>query len=510
MPPSNLEAEASGLLDRLLNVFYEEQRYGPGCALSQKQPLTYFVCSQPILIDATLNCLMLLIRSRQSIVNKIISTVLSFNPLKNVRASTMGPRERIVLRSLERNTRLFLMNIVRRNGNAPIVPRIQQHVDRMLAMQMEFFDEGSRKRGPPEPTDGLDSAKRARLNSGLRSGGAPPPPPLPPGPVTIAQLYTLTSDEALRAFDVTPIPVDLVVRITMAVLQHLDSIQLDEALNHVRSRYVELSHRAPPPKPAAPTAAPVDAEDDYEPELEPVEDAEHVLNQMDMAPPGEAEDPRAAPPDLAIGTFTLPQPPPVSREDAAKLGTGCVTRVFGMMNRLDEPDKTPKPGLHRLAGSRYDKEAWVMVVARLATRAHPEFASGETDPNSSREVATTKNNIGDSIRETLWKYVVDDFRHRIDVAISWLNEEWYNDKITTKWALESRDQSEGSLQVVGAANYEKWALRLLDAIIPYLDAGDKLLVRFLGEVPEVTESIMSRVKNMANDPDRISLTVKAL
>ena len=92
----------------------------------------------------------------------------------------------------------------------------------------------------------------------------------------------------------------------------------------------------------------------------------------------------------------------------------------------------------------------------------------------------------------------------------WLCEEWYNDKVTSNWAQQAQDQGDHALKPIGASNYERCTLRLLDTFIPYLDAGDKLLVRFLGEIPEVTKAMMGRVKNMANDPDRISLTVKAI
>ena len=395
-----------------------------------------------------------------------------------------------------------------RNESGPYAGRIKQHVDRMLALQMEVFEEGSRKRGPPETTDGLDNAKRARLAGG--PAGAVQPPPLPKGPVTYAQLYTLTPDEALKSFDVTTIPLDLVIRITLAVLQHLDSMQLDEALNLVRSRYVQMGRDNPAAAAAAASAgaAPADDDDDYEPDFEPEEDREQVLNKLDMAPP-EEEDAKNAP-HLAIGAFKLPQPPPVTPEQAVTLGNGCVGRVFGMVNQFEAPEKTPKSGFNRLAGSRYDREAWVTVMTRLATRAHPQFVSEDKATNGSTAVASTKNTLGDGIRQTLWQYVIDDFRRRIDVGIMWLNEEWYNDKITTRWAQESADGEDGALKPVAASNYETQTLRVLDTIAPYLDAGDKLLIRFLGEIPEVTQTIMDRVKRMAKDPDRISLAVKAL
>ena len=477
--------------------------------------LNQVICSDPVLVDATLNCLALLVRTRQSTANKIVTAILNYNPLKQVKAATMGPRERIVYRSLERNTRIFLMNIVRRSEFSPFAARIKAHIDRLVALQMEIFDENARKRGAPDGAEGPEAAaKRARLNAGLRGPGTAPPP-LPPGPVTATQLYTLTGDSALQGFDVTPIPLDLVVRITLAVLQHIDSIQLDDALNVVRSRFMELSRR-PLLQQQASTA---EADDDYEPELEEAEDAEQVLNKLDAAAPDEAAaaDARAAA-ELALGAFRLPQPPPLTKVDATTLGGGCVTRVLGLMRQAEEPDRTPKPGLQRLAGSRYDREAWVTILTRLATRGSPDIGNNkkrmeDEDADGERQVVwEDERTFADGIRETLWRYVIDDFRHRIDVAIAWLNEEWYNDKITTRWAAAQASQEivNGAAPATGAANYEKWTLRLLDAIIPYLDAGDKLLVRFLGEIPEVDTAIVGRVQAMARDPDRISLTVKAL
>jgi symplekin len=53
-------------------------------------------------------------------------------------------------------------------------------------------------------------------------------------------------------------------------------------------------------------------------------------------------------------------------------------------------------------------------------------------------------------------------------------------------------------------------LRVLDGIIPYLDAKDKLLIRFLSEIPEVNEKVLERVKGLARDPERVQLAVNSL
>ena len=338
-------------------------------------------------------------------------------------------------------------------------------------------------------------------------------PPLPPGPVSFAQLYTLTNEEGLRFFDVTALPLDLVVRITVPVLQRIDPGAFEHAINAIRARYLTYSQsqkRAPQGPHLIPTASALDDEEDYEPDFEPTEDTEQILNKEDAL---STEDPRQALKDLTLGPFKLPQPPPLTGQEAEQLGKVTISRVFSKMNDLDDPTKAPKPGLNRLAGSTNDKEAWTTVITRLATRASSGLQ--DTEEEVKREnVQTgvvglrTGHSLGDGIRETLWKYIIEDFRVRIPIAISWLNEEWYNDRVMQMQSSGSLDQN-GSIAPV-QTNYGKWVLKILDGMVPYLDAKDKVLIRFLSEIPEVSQAVLQRIKNIARDPDRVSLAVNAI
>ncbi len=95
----------------------------------------------------------------------------------------------------------------------------------------DIFDEASRKRGASDPTDGLDPAKRQKL--GAQVANAAPKflvPPLTPGPHTIAELFTVTGDEALKAFDVAQLSEDLVVKIGITILQRIDADTLNQAV----------------------------------------------------------------------------------------------------------------------------------------------------------------------------------------------------------------------------------------------------------------------------------------
>jgi symplekin len=126
----------------------------------------------------------------------------------------------------------------------PLAGKIHQYIERMMRSRTEIFDEASRKRGPPEPVDGLDSAKRQKLGAQVP---VPAPkfhvPPLTPAPHSIAELFTVTTDEGLKTFDVSQLSEDLVVKISIIILQKLDTETLNQAVQvqmHILSVHLLL------------------------------------------------------------------------------------------------------------------------------------------------------------------------------------------------------------------------------------------------------------------------------
>jgi len=119
---------------------------------------------------------------------------------------------------------------IRSDPNISLAPRIQQYVERMARSRTEIFEEASRKRGPPEPTDGIDAAKRQKLDAQV-SKQKLHIPPFAPGPHTIAELFTITTDAALQTFDVSQLPEDLAVKIVVTILQRVDVDILNQAIN---------------------------------------------------------------------------------------------------------------------------------------------------------------------------------------------------------------------------------------------------------------------------------------
>jgi symplekin len=258
-----------------------------------------------------------------------------------------------------------------------------------------------------------------------------------------------------------------------------------------------------------PTAA--DDEEEYEPDFEP-EDAEQIINKLDGIPASPLAPERIS--DAPLAPYKLPQAPPLSIQEAQKHGDMTVQRAFGMLSSIGEPNlktKITRGGFNRLAASNFDRDSWVTMYSRLATRA----SAGLEDPDEGvkseyGDVKKGSLDLSEVIRDSLYKYIMYDWKKRIDVAISWLNEEWYNDAVLSSQSLTKRHSNGNSTQSMPKGNYQRCALRLLDGIITYIEGTDKVLVRFISEIPGLDATILGRMKKMAEDPERIDLAIMVL
>ncbi|KAM0216632.1 hypothetical protein ACHAPA_007582 [Fusarium lateritium] len=450
LDPRNLEAEASGLLDRMLSALQE----------SWTRPTTS---------------------------NRVINALLNFNPLK-LANSPLTPKTRVMIRSMEKTTRMLLIHLVKRDPNNPMAPRIQQHVERMMRTMADIFENSGRKR-PHEPVPQEDyDTKRQRLTPAQIQI-----PPLGPGPHSLADVFTLIDNTALRNFDISQVPAPLVARIAVITLARLDPQVLAKTVDGVRGRLDALAS-APAPE-LNPNTAPLGVEeedDDYEPDFYQAEDTEQILNKLDSSPVHEAP---ALDDGLALRSFHLHQPSALTPEAALTAGNGTITRVIEMMKSLEDPVKKSKAGFSRLAASSGNKDSWMTILARLATRS---VAGLEETSIKDEDGSSAPQSLSNNIRDIMYSYVMEDFRKHIDVAVSWLCEEWFNDKLQQK---KGGDRS---------LHYEKCCLRLIDGFLPYLHPQDKVLTRFLSEIPELNKNVLSRVKHMCRDPSVVQLALTSL
>ncbi|KGQ12387.1 mRNA cleavage and polyadenylation specificity facto r complex subunit pta1 [Beauveria bassiana D1-5] len=470
LDPRTLEAEASGLLDRMLSVLQDS--------------------NDALVVDATLNCLSILIRTRPETSNRIINAIFAFNPL-NLAPSPLTPRSKVMIRSMEKTVRSLLVNLSRRDPHNPLVPRMQQHVERNMRMIAEAFDSSGKKRALNVPQHDGSDAKRQRITTAQIQI-----PPLGSGPHSLADLFSLVSNDGLKTFDLSLVPPAMVSKLVVTTLARLDTQLLAKAVDGVRDRLQTVANA--PVAGLNPNTAPLgvdDDDDDYEPDFYQAEDTEQILNKLDSEPSG--LDPIHLDDNLALKSFSLSQPQQLTPELALTAGAGTVEKVVGMMKSLEDSSaKKVKTGFSRLAASSGTKDAWMTILARLATRSSTGLdeilVKGEDDGD------TSSQSLSNTIREVLYNYIMEDFRKHIDVAVSWLCEEWYNDRLLSK---TNRDYPK---------YYEKCALRLLDGFLPYVHPQDKVLTRFLSEIPELNQEILSRVKQMCRDPLVVKLALTSL
>jgi symplekin len=192
-----------------------------------------------------------------------------------------------------------------------------------------------------------------------------------------------------------------------------------------------------------------------------------------------------------------------------------------MLSSVDETQKSKvaKGGFNRLAATDYNRDAWVTILSRLATRASAGLDDPEEGIKDEYAVKNAKGSlkISDAVRDGLYQYILYNWKQRIDVAISWLNEEWYNDMILAQSAEEEDATRNGTTSTnhhtsakLASGNYHRCALRLIDGILPYIEHTDKIIIRFLSEIPQIDYSILVRLKKMAEDPERIDLACNSL
>lgn len=528
LDPRHLEAEATGLLDRMLGVLQDNS-------------------SDALIVDATLNTLSVLVRTRPTTVNRTINAVLSFNPLK-LANGPMTQRTRVMVRSMEKTTRMLLIHLTKRDPQNASNARIHQYLERLMRSRAEVFDDAAgRKRVlADQQAAAYGDAKRQRLAAG---GVAVPPiteiAPLAPGQNSLADIFALTSSTQLRSFRASLVPLDLVAKISVSTLQRVDQKLLEKAIQGIRNRLTTLEAASAQLSLLNPDTTPLDVEDDdddYEPDFSAAEDAEQILNKLDMDAGSSGHNAAgalvittaaaAAATSLALGAFHLPTAPPLTAEQAVKVGQATVARVFDTMQAAEDGVAAPATsgavivrkasttaGLNRVAASSQSREAWTTILTRLATRSASgleEEAKEETETETEAEAEAGKSgkvktegdkalikkrpSLNDSIRESLFRYVLEDFRRRIDVAVAWLCEEWYNDRVGGLYETQRQQQ-----------HYEEWAVRLLDGFLPYLHGQDnKVLTRFLSEIPALSKALLQRVKSLCRDPSMVPVALTSL
>ncbi|KKA30570.1 hypothetical protein TD95_001084 [Thielaviopsis punctulata] len=544
LDPRTLEAEAHGLLDRILSILQDSNTN---------------VLNEGLVVDATMNCLAILVRTRHNIANRIFGVVLNFDPYRHTNGM-MTPKDKIVTRSMMKTVRIFLIGFMKRDPQNPFAQRIHQRIEWLMVRGPNGLpDDNGRKRPFEAQQQNHMDPKRQRM---AHTAQIQPPqheevnyqtPPLGPGPHTLADLFTLSSsaNDTVKGFDVHTLPPPLVSRIIISTLASIKPHVLERKIQDVRQRFDTLRAAVPPPPPTTtgmnpntqPLGVEADDDDDYEPDYYMGEDDEQMLNTMDSEPTqAVVPKPEAS---LSLEAFKLPTAPPLTQESALGMGQLALRQVFEDRVTVSDDSastsataKKTKLGWRQFAANSGDRDSWITTLIRIASRSSSEVgqlaeceaqnsdadatASTEHDSDANADpespvikteqstekfkksptgVVAMSTALNDGLRDMIYKYILGDFRKRVDVAVLWLCEEWYNDRVQARYGAATSGRE---------PQYHRLVLRLLDGFLPYLNPGDKVLTRFLSEIPELSEAILTRVKNTCRDPTVVSLVLTSL
>lgn len=103
---------------------------------------------------------------------------------------------------------------------------MQAYLERLAEARDTLFREETRKRpAPGADAEPLEANKKPRLEAAIQ------PSPIPTGPVSVAQVFTVTVDPTAQSFDVNAIPIDIVSKLLVPLLRSIDKVRLDAAVN---------------------------------------------------------------------------------------------------------------------------------------------------------------------------------------------------------------------------------------------------------------------------------------
>lgn len=455
--------------------------------------------SDALLVTATINGLGGLVRLRPTIASRIINAIMNFNPFK-LANSPMTSANKVMIKSMEKTVVVFLTNFLKRNPQNPLTSRIEQHILRLHQVRKDIMEGSGLKRpAVDEPRDGLDQNKRQRLGADSQQKIAAPP--LPPGPISYAQLFSLTQDPTALNTNVTVIPMPLAAKSLVNLLKyHVDHNQLKHAVNTIRERL------AAPAPPSTSEISPLDDEDeDYEPDYQP-EDAEQIKNRLEMDVP---EEMKLRSTSEAVGPYKLPQPPQLSLEQNQSLALANLDRMFDTLAELlasQETQEYARGFQEPVVRGAMDKNSYFRLIVRVAIR--PVAGVETANDYRNGEQAST---VGDHIRQRLLSFILLDWNKRIANAVTWFNEEWENEQTIWKIHTEKLGSVNGSGDVKPPEpprHYKKWVLRFLEDLSAYLGGGKsdmRILVRFVSEIPFLDADIVNRVATLAQDPERVTI-----
>ncbi|KAI1796643.1 Symplekin tight junction protein C terminal-domain-containing protein [Ganoderma leucocontextum] len=497
---------------------------------------TLYTTNNPDMLSAILNSWANLVKRRPALVELVVSTLVQWTPIK------LEGLPASIIRSTEKTVRILLTHISRTAQGQPFLGQIQSALAAQGArMEQAAAEEKARKAAVAEA-----SKKRAAAATPVVEAPESKRPKLE---------HEVTPTAGPAGFDFSALPAALVTDLIVANLQAYTEnalIGLVQAYRHKKAtapadipglsstpppaRDVPAEQAAPTPPPTAPTAPrappsgpradrekkakpesppppPVKAEEPVDPLKMDIDDEEmeYEPDRLNLEISGEAEpvdeaeaalDHDMEEAELPVTDFKLPPARELDADDREVLMRKAITRIREGAKELAIAEtalETSDPHLLKTTPA----DMWMLLLVRMVTRvSDPSVGQEENEDEMKAEDSVVRQSEiydrQDRLRHALCEYIMADFSGRIRLATTWMNEEWYNDRI--------RRQQDRDWQ----SNYETWLNQIVAAYQTHSEGKDRTFSRFLLDLPAVPQDVLNLLRESCVEPERRQMSFAAL
>ncbi|EEB07760.2 mRNA cleavage and polyadenylation specificity factor complex subunit Pta1 [Schizosaccharomyces japonicus yFS275] len=470
---NDLEKEAMEILQSLLSAFDGNT-------------------SDPLYISAVLNTLPILVKRRQALLAPVMDVVLKFNVPKLTDPSVSPQQLQLSKKCIEKSVRVTLIHLIRNGCAGPYTNKIHAYLAGQLMTGKG--DEKARKRPHGEVESSLSKRTRSDVVHNIMGH-------MPSGPAVstraadtanplVSIFASQASNNPLHNFDVTSVPVEIASEIVLASLTQVDPAMLKRQLYMLRERVNSLTSG---------TATAADVEDDEdEDDYEPPEVDVNSINDSVVRQANRMEGTSAM--AKSEDSFKLETPDKLPPMALLESFYTAFSRLFSYCPLFEKSiisnSALQLNTLERVNNAVWDKHHWSLIIPRLCTRGLSNFQPIPEQENTSESQFT----LSSFVRGQLYNFIISNWRTTTELSLNWLCEEWLNDA-----RMNEIPQEPNSTLVWEGPQYEKWALKLIDAILPYLESRDKVFMIFMSELPELTPNIVQRIRQVCLDPDKVKL-----
>lgn len=471
-----LQTEAYGLLDHLLNLFNNDILI-------------------PALINPLLVQLTVLVKRKSQFVPKILSIVEKFDTNLKLQSNYQTLEQfKLSKKYIDRVLRIFISHLMKYQ----LIPdNFQQSLNQKAAILAERGDEIRKKNiVAPSSTDG--NIKKRKFEGFINSKKTLQS-------LDYKNLYCLTNPEdELNNFDLSALPQHNLISMALSALNRVNPEKLNKALDIISERYKYA----------------IDEGSNKQRKVEGGDGTGDDVNDEELMDYD------------SKSVYNLPPPTELSFQEKREQIQLIIQNFFRLaqldVKEVEEINDSEENGINKeltkIAIKNWKKNSWLIILTRLATRGMKAIDS-ETE-----SIDDTKNQeLSDMIRTAIFDYFLENIHGRIDVIIEWLNEEWYSEKVHNELMAKNKIKQEiikshttkrGDGTLTEAINkefkaiehtietpvYNKWTGKVLDSLIPFLEANDrKIFIRLLSDLPSLNEELISRIKSLCYDPVRIKL-----